>query len=132
MGRSRYTCYHCDTSFPYNREARIRHYTGTNHQRRVRQHYAQFASVKERYHAEMAREVCRNYRNKGYCHFGVSCRNSHLQEAELLSLKRQAKQEEFLDEYGPPPPPLLEKTDAAAVAAFLADMQQVSLTGSSL
>jgi len=71
---------------------------------------------------EVSREVCRNYRNKGYCSFGANCRNSHMLPAELLALKQQADFEELTEDYGPPPPPALELVNDAAVAAFLADM----------
>ena len=43
MGKSRYYCNYCDTSFPDSREGRKKHNTGLVHQKLKDAHYKQFA-----------------------------------------------------------------------------------------
>jgi len=120
MGRSRYNCLHCNVSFPYTPLSRKKHFSGAKHQQIVRRFYDQYITAAERWRREVSRTVCRHYRKTGFCKYGDNCCNSHTQPAQLDALKRLAD----LEEYGPPPPPALEVVDAAAVAAFLEDMDR--------
>merc|ERR1712136_170592 len=111
---------HCDVSFPYTPQSRKKHFSGAKHQSNVRRFYDQYITAGERWRREVSREVCRHYRNRGFCRYGDNCCNSHLRPSEMETLKELAD----LEECGPPPPPALLAVDAAAMEAFLQDMDR--------
>lgn len=122
MGRSRYMCDHCCKSFPYNRMARKKHFGGLNHSLAAKAYYAQFSSPQDAYTRESAKPTCRNFRNKAFCLFGESCRNSHLSPQQLEQMRLEADHARVLEEFGPPPPAVTP--DSEAVAAFLAELER--------
>merc|ERR1719154_1014443 len=103
--------------------ARKKHFGGLNHSLAAKAYYAQFSSSQDAYTRESAKPTCRNFRNKAFCLFGESCRNSHLSPQQLEQMRLEADHARVLEEFGPPPPAGVA-SDAEAVAAFLQELQR--------
>merc|ERR1711887_266772 len=119
MGRSRYFCDHCCTSYPYSREARKKHNGGSNHSLCRKLHYDKFKSNKQKYDEIKTKQMCRNYLIKKECSYGDSCKHSHLTSEDLENLRIQAELEVTIAEYGAPPSAMLLDADQRKVDEFL-------------
>jgi len=120
MGRHRYYCSHCDTSFPYTPRARQQHYTGAPHRAQAARHYRAYRTAAQRLREEEGREGCRQHA-RGACCYGDACKYSHVTPGELEQLTKEAREEAVLAEYGPLPssPP---SDDSAAVERLLSSV----------
>jgi len=105
MGRHRYHCSHCNTSFSYTTQARRQHYAGAAHRMRAAQHYQRHSSAAQRYAVACERAPCRQHASAAGCSYGESCKYSHVLPEELQRMRREAEEESLLEEYGPLPSP---------------------------
>jgi len=119
MGRHRYHCSHCNTSFPYTTQARRQHYAGAVHRLKAVQHYRSHMSAVQRYAAACEQPPCRQHASAAGCSYGESCKYSHVLPGELQRMQREAEEERLLEEYGPLPLPSTLCCDPCSVQRLL-------------
>jgi len=123
MGRARYYCAHCNTSFPHTHGARTTHFSGTSHLRAVARWYE---TPRQRFERKKASPSCHRHL-RGQCTFGDKCKYSHSSHQELERLRIEAEYMEILEEFGPPPPQI-PFINSAEISKFLDSFNQEDLT----